>query len=268
MSTMLFVAGIREQHGRMASFTLQWNGTGAAINAELGQTSFTISGEGDNGLLVDCGGTVPGRLQQLGELDRITDVLITHMHADHIGGLESLAYHAYYVQQRMEEGQLRLHLATEAFRERLWEHCLKGAMEHAVDFSLEPAIAGLDTYFDVHVGTTVQVQGIPEVCLFPAVHVGTLENYGLRIGDRVYYSGDTIETPTSLDFELIFHDHQFRAVTEPGVHVAYQELLDAIPREDRKRVHLVHSGLAVDPEEPVRDGFAGIVLPGQKFVVR
>ena len=70
------------------STTLHWLGTGGGLNVALGNTSFTLRANSARTLLVDCGFTVPGRLMELNEIESVTDVLITHLHADHIGGLE------------------------------------------------------------------------------------------------------------------------------------------------------------------------------------
>ena len=249
----------------MGAFTIYWNGTGNTIHPEFGNTSFTIGAGGKNLLLVDCGGTVPGSLYHSGELDRITDVLLTHLHADHVGALQTLAFHAHYSQQRTGTDKLRLHLATADFAQELWEHCLRGSMKPVVGFDLKPLDGTMDMFFDLHVGKTVQVDELPPVEFFPTPHVEGLENYGLTIGGRVYYSDDTVVTPDSFDWELMFHDCQFRPPEEPGVHVSYQELLDAIPRELRGKVHLVHTEPGADAQLPVNDGFAGILSPYTRF---
>ena len=70
--------------------------------------------------------------------------------------------------------------------------------------------------------------GLPSVEFLPKIHVGRLENYGLWIDERVYYSGDTI-APPPLDPETIFQDCEFRDPKLPGVHISYGELLEAIP---------------------------------------
>lgn len=72
------------QEFKMTERYIEWIGTGAGLNPVLGNTSFMIKGR-ERTLLVDCGGTVPLELMKSGELAKITDVVITHLHADHIG---------------------------------------------------------------------------------------------------------------------------------------------------------------------------------------
>lgn len=54
---------------------------------------------GNRLLLIDCGQTVMTQLQEKNLLDGISgiDVIITHMHGDHIGSLSQLALYSYFV---------------------------------------------------------------------------------------------------------------------------------------------------------------------------
>tara|TARA_Y100000034_G_C6735085_1_gene325914 strand:+ start:402 stop:614 length:213 start_codon:yes stop_codon:yes gene_type:complete len=63
---------------------LEWIGTGFGLNPALGNTSFMIKGR-ERSLLFDCGSTVPLELIRSGEMAEITDIVISHLHADHMG---------------------------------------------------------------------------------------------------------------------------------------------------------------------------------------
>ena len=251
----------------MPSHKLHWIGTGNAFNFDRGNTSFTVSGDGKRVLLVDCGGTVPLRLLQLDKLAPVTDVLITHLHADHVGGLESLIFFNFYALGRQFENKLRIHVATEAFAHRLWEHTLKGGMQANVDNKQNPITCTLDYYCEVHVHSEFQVDGLPKVRFFPTEHVANLENYGVLVGDSVRYSGDTIEPPTNLSSVAVhFQETEVRHPRVPGIHLTYEALCGAIsdPAE-RAKIFLVHTGGNAEADIVEKDGFAGIVEPGQEF---
>lgn len=251
----------------MPSHILHWIGTGNAFNYARGNTSFTLAGEGKRVLLVDCGGTVPLRLLQTDRLAPVTDVLLTHLHGDHVGGLESLIFFNFFALGRQFDNKLRLHVATDDFAHRLWEHTLKGGMQSNIDRDMNPIECTLDYYCEVHVHQEFRTDGLPKVRFFPTQHVSDLENYGVLVGDTIRYSGDTIETPARLDsVDLHFQDTDFRHPKVPGIHLPYETLREAITdRADRKKIYLVHTSGNADPEIVLEDGFAGIVEPGQEF---
>ena len=87
--------------------------------------------------VIDCGVTATLSLYQLQiPINRIDGIFITHLHADHIGGLEELAYQNLYLFKR--KPQL---FVPEKLLEPLWENSLKAGM----DEPLHPG--GLDRFF-------------------------------------------------------------------------------------------------------------------------
>lgn len=252
----------------MSKYRLVWIGTGNAFNFERGHTSFFMEGRAGRALLVDCGATVPLALIERGDVNCITDIAITHLHADHVGGLEGLIFYAYFVLGMRGSQRLRIHVATDEFAHALWEKSLRGGMEFNVTENMDAIGMTLEDYAEIHVNKTVQVEGLPAVEFFPTEHVKRMENYGLNIGDNVRYSGDTIEPP-NVDVDLIFQDCDFREPSVPGIHLTYSQLCRAVPEEeDRQKIHLVHVGVHAEIGRPLRDGFAGIIENGQEFDLR
>ncbi|VVB79393.1 Ribonuclease BN [uncultured archaeon] len=243
---------------------IEWIGTGAGLNPVLGNTSFLVS-NGERNLLVDCGFTVTLELIKKGKLKDITDVLITHQHADHIGGLEGLAFMDFFAYKKRGEARPNMYLGSEQFADDLWNNSLRGGLEKIQTDENEPVNAILETYFKVHTGKTVSVDGLPEVQMFSAPHVVGMENYGLRIGKDVYYSGDSLNLPPA-DAKLIFQDCQFYE-SKSDVHVSYAKLKRELPAEVRAKTYLVHLGGGWDKIDPKADGFAGFVKPGDKFEI-
>ena len=241
-----------------------WLGTGASLNPTLGNTSCCVDAGGARTLLVDCGATVFPKMVELDITGRITDVVLTHHHADHIGGLEAYAFYSYFVLQQRGDKRPVLHMATDEFAHTLWEKSLRAGMEHAFDHEGEVFFPTLETFFRISIGTHVK---IPEVCsidMLPTPHVTGMENYALRFGNDAFYSGDSTDLPPH-DPGIIFQDCRFGDADPNEVHISYDTLNRELPADVKAKTHLLHLGIGHEQYEPQRDGFAGFVMPGQEF---
>ena len=244
-------------------YTIKWIGTGSALNPALGNTSFTVNGEGERRLLVDCGSTVPLALIKEGILKDITDVLVTHAHADHIGGLEALGFMNYFGYKNRDDKRPSLYVGSDELAQALWNYSLKGGMEKIQDDNNYPMRANLETYFKIHSGKEIIIPGLPKINLHETLHVHGMENYGLNIEGGIFYSGDTVLLPPSRP-KVIFQDCQFFE-TPSDVHISYQKLKKEVSREVKRKMYLVHLGNGYDKNDCRADGFVGFVLPGDTF---
>src|SRR6185436_7007194 len=75
----------------------------------------------------------------------IDHVLITHLHGDHMGGLEQLLYWRRFVTQR----KANLYAIPEVLA-GLWDARLRGGMESLMDESGAMHALSLDDYAEVH----------------------------------------------------------------------------------------------------------------------
>jgi ribonuclease BN (tRNA processing enzyme) len=75
-------------------------GTGSAFAKTLGQNNLLVV-KGDDHLLIDCGSKCSQSLFNKDlAISEVQNFLITHSHADHIGGLEEVQLFGRYVSQK------------------------------------------------------------------------------------------------------------------------------------------------------------------------
>lgn len=216
---------------------VQMIGTGSAFAKVFNNNNalFTVDGQS---LLVDCGITAPKALYELGySFNDLDAILLTHIHADHIGGLEELAFQMKYV-----FGRKPILYLADALVNTLWEHSLKGGLQ-------QDDKETLDDFFEVRPLS----EGIPHE-LFPGLrveliatkHIPNKHSYSLLFNGFFFYSGDTVFDSDLLNslvndrgVRVIFHDCQLHP---PGVvHACLPQLL-TLPKAIQELVFLMHYG--------------------------
>jgi len=119
---------------------IQFIGCGSAFTSmEYYQSNVLVTAPSGKKLLIDCGGDARFALGELGITSNDIDaVYVSHLHKDHIGGMEWLAFTTYF-----NPGKERPLLYTvSGLMQPLWT-ALKGGLE-----SLQGKMAHLTDYFD------------------------------------------------------------------------------------------------------------------------
>lgn len=228
------------------------------------QSSFFVEENGKN-LLVDCGGDARFSLGELGITNAnlgkwIDSVYLSHLHNDHIGGMEFLAFITYFTKSPKPNLFIKDELV-----DGLWQITKIG-----LD-SLQNEEVSLKTYFNVNpIGKSFVWQN-NHFRLVQGMHVWANKKlmpvYGLAFKD-IYFSADTILCGNVLveydKANLIFQDCE-TLPWKSGVHAHYDDLKLLSPAT-KSKMWLYH--YAPNPtQDAVADGFAGFIKKGQVFNV-
>jgi ribonuclease BN (tRNA processing enzyme) len=257
-------------------------GVGSAFTKRNYQTNLLII-KGEDHLLVDCGTKCPQSFYELGS--QITDVrnlLITHSHADHIGGLEEATLLGRYVTKRKPRIVI-----NETYQHILWDMSLRGGSAYNEEDAGD--ILGFHDFFEVirplwlhnYPRETFNANiGSINVKMMRTMHIpdssgdwqSSFWSCGLIIEDRVLFTSDSRYDPDLVlsfdemfNFEVIFHDCQFFT---GGVHAGLEEIKQ-LPENIKKKMYLSHYGDNwEDFEEKVAQyGFAGLAKQHTHYVL-
>tara|TARA_B110000908_G_C10119863_1_gene387090 strand:- start:81 stop:854 length:774 start_codon:yes stop_codon:yes gene_type:complete len=217
-------------------------------------------------LLFDCGSDARLSAHELGySFKDIDSVYISHIHADHTGGLEWLGFSRYFSECDVSD----LYVSQDIVGP-LWDSLAPGMS------SLEDSKATLDTFFNVH-PINLKRRFVWKAYVFHLEYAKHVINNGielpcygltLEINDKiVYVSSDTLniynENPELYKkADVIFHDCETLPF-KSGVHANYTDLVK-LPEEVKNKMWLYHYNPGPRPK-PIKDGFKGFVQKGQVF---
>lgn len=251
----------------------------------------------EQNFLFDCGTSIPESLNKFGFIPQdIHSIYISHLHADHVGGLEYMAFKTYFETYKFGKNAFgtmkpKLYGDKDVLNDA-WEHTLKGGLE---------AVQGrrniLTDYFDV-VGLSenenFNILGleIGEVRTLHAISDKEVEKaFGVYIKDenqkKVYISGDSNPFQENKDFpiaknikenvfkkiedaDIIFQDSEF-ANYPNSVHAQFHQLCE-LGSEIKKKMWLYHyklNDMSYEElnQEVLEAGFAGLIKRGQEFIL-
>lgn len=247
---------------------------GAFTDQRYYQSNMFVTARSGKRLMIDCGGDARFSFGEHGATNQnigewCDGVYISHLHADHIGGLEWLGFCTYF---NPKSPKPKLYIVNHLVRE-LWRSLRGGMRSH------EGVVLRLDSFFDVRsisINDHFDWEGIRFVPI-QTVHImdgmRIVPSYGLLITElttperTVFLTTDTQFCPRQIErfydrSEVVFHDcetYPFKS----GVHAHYDDLR-TLPEATKKKMWLYHYG--PDPKQrPEEDGFCGFVAKGQTF---
>ena len=258
-------------------------GVGAAFALDTFQSNMLVESRGRR-LMIDCGGDARFALNRLGFRASDIDALyVSHLHADHIGGIEWLGFSRYFSNGPKPDLFINSRLA-----ELLWEQSLRGGMA-----SIQERTMRLDDFFaTVHripsngtftfesvlcrpFSTVHYFDGyelVPSYGLLLDVYPEETPAESLLMADtaprrKVMVTTDTQYCPSQLlDFyhsaDIIFQDCETSA-WKSGVHAHFEDLC-GLPDAVRRKMWLYHYADGPLPDAATA-GFAGFVVQGQTF---
>lgn len=245
-------------------------GTGSAFsvgNGNYNSNMLLLDPDSSHKLLIDCGSDARHSLYQQGfSFQDIDDIYISHLHADHMGGLEWLALARKF-------GNLpkpRLY-GNDHLLQALWQHSLQGGLS-----TLKETAAQLGDFFEVAAIADSQSFAWNKINfkLVQMEHYHSnhelMPSYGLFFthqNNRVFITTDTQFTPSRLknfyeQATLIFHDCE-TSTQASGVHARFDQLI-TLPEEIKNKMWLYHYNSEILPDAKAA-GFRGFIQPGQRF---
>lgn len=216
-------------------------GTGSAFSKNIYQNNIIII-KGNTSIFVDFGTRASFALNIFGHnVSSINNLILTHSHADHIGGVEEILLFNRYGFKR----KINL-IVPKDYLKILWDYSLKGGCSFSeykegkyldiFDFInyIEPIPIDIE-YKEKRKFYKVRIENV-DIIFFQTKHIPSDSSiiekhqltYGLVIDNRILYTSDTKFDKDFIEFlddyfgiEYIFHDCQLYT---GGVHASIEEI--------------------------------------------
>lgn len=245
------------------------SGSAFTVGTHNYHSNVLIIDENQNKLLIDCGSDIRFSLYNVGLSHRdITDIYISHLHADHVGGLEYIAITTKFYPDCKKPS---LYLSKDIAQE-LWENSLAAGLR-----SVQGDILTLDDYFKVQKinqpENYFQWQNI-KFNLVKVIHIDNgfyiMPSYGLFFeinGTKIFLTTDTQLCLPQLQLfydqaDIIFQDCELSQSPSP-VHAHFAELKQ-LPITTKNKMWL-YGYQPVTLPDLTEHGFLGFVECAQSF---
>jgi len=207
-------------------------GSGGAFDSD--SSSYLI----DNHTLVDCSENTILSLIKSKEIDSITDVFFTHIHQDHVSGLEKLLYYFLIKNEFKDDINLKIHAHQDVYDYYKTLGVLKSPFGGLYSFDFE--------VLEKNWRSTIYTKEGLGFTKIPTIHMnGTIDSYGYVITKRdikskwleksVFITSD-MDSPLDylskevLNSMVVFHDMGFTCIDKKynkyKFHCSEQEVYD------------------------------------------
>ena len=206
---------------------LKFLGRGSAFNVKEGNTSAYYK-KNNMLLLIDCGTTVFKSIQDKHLLNDVKEVnvLITHLHDDHVGSLSSLIMYCYYCKS----------IKVNVFYP-----------DYDIVKYLELTGAKVNELWNyIKLNYISKYMGLDKIINFQVKHCNEIASYSYLFEHNkksYYYSGDTTgDLLKSLDLNEIYKVYHDTCLADykGNVHTSLRKLCELIPKEFRHKIYCMH----------------------------
>jgi hypothetical protein len=196
------------------------------------------------------------------------------LHADHIGGLEELAFVSRFVHNQKPTLLLPPNIGPD-----LWNHSLRGGLEWVTDDHGDSIRCDLNSYFHTtNLGKSWVDLGALAIKAFQTDHVPNKSSWGFVVrdtndGSSMIFGCDTrarhrelLETPLSDDFANgpIFHDCRLRKSQTNSIHIRLPQI--SYPPAVQDRIVLVHYDDDLEQHhDDIAEAGLKVIAPGQSI---
>lgn len=231
-------------------FSIQFVGSGNAWSKPPANynTNALVRSNG-HAWLIDCGLLCPLALKDFGiPQETIEGVFVSHLHGDHVHGLEELLFRRFFLEKKTHNLWLPEPFFSDEDRYdgcHIWNNCLKAAMETFVNGREKPL--ELTDYAHIHkvaTGNAFDIFDLP--CeIFEVEHTANKPSFGIILDNRVAFTSDTQFSRTRITqlldrgIQTIFHEVSFYPPFAGNIHTAFEELA-SLPRDVAEHIVLMH----------------------------
>ena len=253
---------------------LTFLGSGSAFvrASENFQSNILLEFNGKS-LLIDAGSTINEALFAANKsIDDIDAIYITHLHGDHVHGLEYLGFSSFFSGKKLTLiGEISIIF-------NLWDNILSGTMGYINGKKMT-----IHDYFNIVTHGENKPFKFNEVDFFPkrVYHVVGPDGHAVPANsiyfssekNNIFISGDSQFQPKRLEpfykeADVIFNEVEFAEYSN-SVHTQFKEL-SYLDDSIKEKMYLYHYSLNGKPFNEVNEivtntGFAGLVKRGQIF---
>ncbi|WP_431027086.1 MBL fold metallo-hydrolase [Lysinibacillus sp. LZ02] len=238
-------------------------GVGGAFTSRFYHNNY-IAEIGSKKLLIDAGTTLRTSIKKAGYsyLD-IDAVWISHLHSDHVGGLEELIFQRYWHLKNDIHHPMKTHIFV--------HQTIYPLLRQLLSFPLENGGATVDDFCDFTVmndEASINFEGL-QLHIFDTsdTHIQGMASSGLFIRGplgNVLFSSDVKDLQganlirfVNTDTVAIFQDTSF---TSNGAHALFSDILAYYPKEVHSKIYAMHYN------DPIEDYVAEMERAGIQYV--